>query len=158
MTEPVQTKRCSRCKEDLPLEAFARSVKGTFSRQSYCRSCNTLYARGWIALNRDKTAVNKLWAKYRLRPDDVARLLEAQHGCCAMCGRLFGDDRPWQPDHDHKCCPGDISCGACIRGLLCGHCNRIVAWIEHDWKPAEFARRLEKYLAPVAQSGRAADF
>ena len=158
MTEPVQTKRCSRCKDDLPLEAFARSVKGAFGRQAYCRLCNTRYMRRWIALNRDKTAVNRLWIKYRLRPDDVASLLQAQHDCCAICQRPFGDDRAWQPDHDHKCCPGETSCGACIRGLLCGYCNRIAAWIEHSPEPAEFVRRLERYLAPVAQSGRAADF
>ena len=158
MEVPVQTKRCSRCKrDDLPLDAFAHSVKGTFGRQPYCRACNTLYMRGWIALNRDKKAANRLWATYRLRPDDIARMLETQHDRCPMCGQLFSKEQPWQPDHDHRCCSGETSCGACIRGLLHGSCNRIVAWIERGWEPAKFVKLLEEYLAPVAQSGRAAD-
>jgi hypothetical protein len=159
MPEIVQTKRCPQCKQDdLPLDAFARRAKAKDGRQPYCRNCNTLYVRGWIALNRDKTAVHKLWATYRLRPDDIARMLEAQHGCCALCLEPFDDDRPWQPDHDHHCCPGQTSCGSCIRGLLHGYCNRVVGSIEHGWGPTEFIKLLEKYLAPVAQSGRAADF
>ena len=27
-------------------------------------------------------------------------------------------------DHDHNCCPGDHSCGDCVRGILCPDCNR----------------------------------
>lgn len=159
MPETAQTKRCPKCKQDdLPLDAFALRTGHGDGRQGYCRQCNTLYARGWIALNRDKIAVNKLWTTYRLRPYDIARLLETQHGCCALCLEPFDVDRPWQPDHDHRCCPSQTSCGLCIRGLLHGHCNRLVGWIENGWEPAEFVRLLEKYLAPVAQSGRAADF
>lgn len=29
-------------------------------------------------------------------------------------------------DHDHKCCPGQYSCGKCIIGLLCRNCNAML--------------------------------
>src|SRR4051812_37561409 len=32
----------------------------------------------------------------------------------------------WTIDHDHACCPGDNSCGRCIRGILCRRCNHML--------------------------------
>lgn len=44
---------------------------------------------------------------------------------CEICGRT---DKPLHVDHDHNCCPtrGRTSrtCGKCVRGFLCGPCNR----------------------------------
>lgn len=49
-------------------------------------------------------------------------LLDKQGGRCAIGGHEFGERGP-QVDHDHACCPGNKSCGKCVRALLCHHCN-----------------------------------
>lgn len=47
-------------------------------------------------------------------------------------------------DHDHGCCPVDkLSCGRCIRGLICRHCN-VAAGLLKD--RADIARSLATYL------------
>jgi hypothetical protein len=33
-------------------------------------------------------------------------------------------------DHDHRCCPGDYSCGRCVRGLTHEACNRRLGQVE----------------------------
>jgi hypothetical protein len=45
---------------------------------------------------------------------------------CELCGRrLSRKSNVARPciDHDHTCCPGERSCGKCIRGVLCMQCN-----------------------------------
>jgi hypothetical protein len=46
-------------------------------------------------------------------------------------------------DHDHRCCPGDKSCGQCVRGLLCQNCNAAAGMVGDD--PSR-ARALADYL------------
>jgi hypothetical protein len=38
----------------------------------------------------------------------------------------------WAIDHDHDCCPGEHSCGRCIRGILCVRCNQTLAHDQTD--------------------------
>lgn len=63
--------------------------------------------------------------QYGLTPERVAELLEAQQGCCYLCGEPLevGKPRSIHIDHDHSCCRGRRSCGTCIRGLACHPCN-----------------------------------
>jgi len=105
----------------LPLEDFARSSKNAKDgRQTYCKGCNKDYQRAWIAENRGRTAINKMWTLYRLRPADLEALREAQDDACALCRRRFDEAHVPHVDHDHRCCAGERSCGKCVRGLLCG--------------------------------------
>ena len=62
---------------------------------------------------------------YNLTMEGFADLLAAQDGQCAICRDLLTLGPNTHIDHDHKCCAGySVSCGKCIRGLLCGPCNR----------------------------------
>lgn len=59
---------------------------------------------------------------------------------CWICGRK---DKPLQVDHDHRHCPGPEGCRQCVRGALCGLCNRAI-WFLGD--SAENAARMAAYL------------
>lgn len=50
-------------------------------------------------------------------------------------------------DHDHACCAGPMSCGACIRGVLCGSCNMAFGQYERLLNQAT-TEALASYLRP----------
>jgi hypothetical protein len=82
-------------------------------------------------------------AKYGLEPAEYLRLYEHQGRRCAICRRATGATKRLAVDHDHTCCPGPTSCGKCVRGLLCGPCNSMLAHARDD---AELFRRAIRYL------------
>jgi hypothetical protein len=83
---------------------------------------------GTKKLTPEQNRVHKLKHFYKMSVDDYEALLSDQGGRCAICGT----DDPGRNrvsfcvDHDHACCPGNVSCGKCIRGLLCDSCNRML--------------------------------
>ena len=72
--------------------------------------------------------------KYGITEEQYQERFQKQNGKCALCGnsetqiiKRTGELYPLSVDHDHVCCPGRRSCGKCIRGLICSHCNRGLA-------------------------------
>lgn len=60
-------------------------------------------------------------------------LVAAANGKCQICGKPDGDGKNrLHVDHDHRCCSGSASCGKCVRGLLCGNCNRALGMMHDD--------------------------
>jgi hypothetical protein len=95
--------------------------------------------------NRRKAAAHgrRTSAVYSLEPEDYLRLFEHQGRRCAICRRATGATKRLAVDHDHSCCPGPTSCGRCVRGLVCGPCNSMLAHARDD---AELFRRAIRYL------------
>jgi hypothetical protein len=78
---------------------------------------------------------------YGLTADEYDRLYQAQGRRCAICRRATGATKRLAVDHDHTCCPGPSSCGKCVRGLLCGPCNDLLAHARDD--PNFFYRAID---------------
>lgn len=85
------------------------------------------YSRSWC--ERHYKQLNT----YGLTPDALNGFLERQGGLCAICGATEPRGRGnWIVDHDHACCRGRRSCGACVRGLLCSSCNSGLGMFQDD--------------------------
>ena len=83
-----------------------------------------------------------------LTPDDLARMREAQHGLCYLCGDpLPGDTYFLAIDHDHRCCPPKTSCAFCRRGLTCHACNVLIGHAKDD--PARLRRIADNLDAAI---------
>jgi len=70
--------------------------------------------------------------------DEFDRLLASQGGGCGICGDTPADEN-LHVDHDHACCPGNKTCGQCIRGLLCRYCNQALGFLKDSAVRAESA-------------------
>src|ERR1700752_1338297 len=72
---------------------------------------------------------------YKMSVADFYRMLDSQDGGCAICSvalDLAADmgARDLHIDHDRGCCQDILTCGECVRGILCCSCNVAVGHIE----------------------------
>lgn len=105
---------------------------------TYCRSCYRESLRleeparqpteGEIKeQNRHRYEIRRKYVykkRYGITEERYQEMLVEQGNCCAICGvNQETLTKRMSVDHDHNCCPGLYSCGNCLRGLLCSHCN-----------------------------------
>lgn len=101
-------KQCSACDGWKPEDEFGKNSTTSDGLQGRCDAC---------------TRAAYLERTYSLTADAYAGLLDRQGGVCAICKQSDPAGRALAVDHDHTCCPGETSCGACVRGLACWNCN-----------------------------------
>lgn len=138
----MDIKRCSKCEKELPLSSFPPDARYSMGVHCWCRECRNLHARRQDGQMRRK---NTLRSKFNKTLEWYSSKLEEQGGGCAICGSA--ETRPARQrtdtsggmkvralaiDHDRSCCSGQRSCGECVRGILCGHCNTGIGKLRDD--------------------------
>lgn len=142
-------KTCSKCGLVKPLEEFAKSTQIKSGYHAHCKLCDRKrkveseakvkaadpeaylqrrrgYVKAYRVNHPDRVAAydhrTNLRRKFGITPERYIEMGEAQDWKCRGCGSEPTNKR-FAVDHDHNCCPGQKSCGKCLRGLLCGNCN-----------------------------------
>jgi len=93
-------------------------------RTKRCRDCWKLFRASTKNTDAHRTRRAKIKSKYKLTLEQYEEMLKAQDYKCAICDLHYSEFKhPLCVDHDRACCSGDITCGNCIRGLLCSQCN-----------------------------------
>lgn len=157
-------KICTKCGVEKPLSEFHKNKRRKDGLGIWCKSCNSEYGRNYNKSKtpeQKRAAAERSLARYNAMTDEQKReynspsrrkgyhlkrqfnkdinwyysTLESQGGGCAICGCIPTTGKYLCVDHDHSCCPGEKSCGECVRGLLCVACNANIGHLERrDWR------------------------
>ena len=68
--------------------------------------------------------VGHLKRKFGLTPEQYEEMVAAQHGGCAICGRVPEAGKTFHVDHDHE--------SGAVRGLLCQPCNHALGLFQES--------------------------
>lgn len=119
------TLRCRACGENKAPEQFYKSKVNPGGLTTQCRHCINI--------------------EVSQRRYGIANIYEAVEGqSCPVCERpLSMGIRGYAVDHDHTCCPGINTCGACVRGVICSPCNTAIGSFADD---PEVIERAAAYL------------
>lgn len=93
-----------------------------------CTTCH----RAFVKASKARAHAKYIERTYSISEDAYAAILESQGGYCAICRRANGKTKRLAVDHDHSCCRGSVSCGRCVRALVCGPCNSAMAHFRDD--------------------------
>ena len=120
---------CSRCKNVFPIDEFFKS-----HHKNRCQGCQS-----WV--KRD----GYLKRTYGIDTKTYEKMLEQNNGGCYICGKTQQENGKYLAvDHDHSCCSNyRVSCGKCVRGILCDPCNRAVGLLKDN---AENAMAVAIYI------------
>jgi|SRR6478609_7911381 len=134
-----QCRKCSVVKDSSNFYPAKNTKDGLYA---WCKDCYLEYAKNRPKRSRsaeDNRRYN-LMSTYGITPEEFDAILVRQGGKCATCPRKPNGTSNFHVDHDHSCCPGPRSCGKCVRGILCGNCNKALGFINDDAKVLENLR------------------
>jgi hypothetical protein len=134
---------CLTCREQLPSSSFSKTYKNG-KLHLYCKTCRAIAAKKHRKNNPNVYRNYEYKKKYKIDLDTYNKVLDKQNGVCAICQGTWS--KVLVVDHDHDCCPGEKTCGKCLRALLCGSCNAGLGWFKHNTKIMESAI---KYMQEV---------
>ena len=100
-------KQCIKCFEWIQESGFYYCKSTKDRLQPHCKEC---------------TKWTQIWLRFKMTPAAYQDKYTSQNGVCKICGEPQ-EGKKLAVDHDHSCCPGNRSCGECVRGLLCQRCN-----------------------------------
>lgn len=149
-TEFVRTKRGTKYCSDECAETVRKARQAERDKTTLCELCHEHY--GTTA---KKNGGPFICTSCRLDLRSVASRLDSHNvsiewwrlakdgASCAICdadiltpiphsGKGSGWRAPLVVDHDHLCCPGQKSCGKCVRGFLCPNCNTAIGFMKDD--------------------------
>lgn len=137
-----------------PCKGCGSTTRATPYPGPRCATCD----REVKAERRAKSRATYVEKTYSITEEQYQALYAYQGGACYICRRARGTGRKrLSVDHDHGCCPGSVSCGRCVRGLLCKPCNRDV--LGHLRDDVDSLRRAAEYLEnPPAKTALRFDF
>lgn len=121
-------KRCTRCREEKPIDQFHRNRSRGDGWSVWCKAC--VSQRNATPEHRARWRRNKLASRFGITAERYAEMLSEQEGVCASCGRAetvngnHGSVKALAVDHDHE--TGDV------RGLLCQACNLALGVLGDD--------------------------
>lgn len=166
-------RRCKKCGELTPADAFYKNTGGRDGLRPECKSCTSARRKQWYATNREREIERvRQWqqanherylakqAEYRARSErddraghlrrkfamtveDYDRMAREQGGACAICSRPPRTGTRLHVDRDHET--------GRVRGLLCFSCNVAVGQLQHD--PSRIVRAAD-YLEDDAERDR----
>jgi Recombination endonuclease VII len=132
-------KVCAHCGEE-----WVKTASGASKRTKYCSdACFTAAMKKQDderkVRNKPKRTAWMRQARYKLTAEDFSQMFDDQDGCCAICGLQTEKDSTDRKarlyvDHDHSCCEGGnaMTCGNCVRDLLCWWCNSGLGLFKDD--------------------------
>ena len=103
-----------------------------------------IYFMDYLIKNPDKRLKYSL-KRFNITVEQYNRILLSQNSNCGICGiNQSVLKQRLSVDHDHNCCTGALSCGKCIRGLLCRDCNLMLG---HAKDSTEIIKKSLSYLS-----------
>jgi hypothetical protein len=112
------TKQCKKCKQFKSFGDFYEQKGSKDGLRPHCKKCsNEIRLERYRTLTPEQLKNYTLMTKFKISLEDYEKMLENQHGKCAICKTSKTGNRCkyFAVDHDHT--------SGKIRGLLCQSCN-----------------------------------